>query len=101
MFPEVAFNKSMIHLSSRKYRHYIDQKAKLEPAKRFCNTMRAILCCPPSSAGKEHLFCSAVIVHTKLRHRLTNDRIAKLVRVYRHLLGWEEKENAFILFPKT
>ena len=41
--------------------------------------MRAILCCPPSSADIERLFSSATLAHTKLRNHLTNDKVAKLV----------------------
>lgn len=78
----MAFNKSTRHLLSRKYWHYIGQIAKLEPVKRFCNIIRAILCRPPSSAGIEHLYSSEALVHTKLRNSLTNDRVAKLVQVY-------------------
>lgn len=90
MFPEIAFNKSMINLSSSKYWNYICQIAVLEPVQRFCSMMKAIFSCPPSSAGIERLFSSAALVHTKLRNRLANDRVAKLVRVYRYF-GWKEK----------
>lgn len=93
MFPKVAFNKSMYKLTPRKYWNYIQQISTLEPVKRFCNWMRAISSCPPSSAGIERLFSSTALVHTKLRNRLSNERVAKLVRVYRHLGAAEWKNT--------
>ena len=84
MFPDIVFNISMINMSASKYWNYIGQIANLEPVKRFCIMMRAIFCCLPSSAGIERLFSSVALVHTKLRNRLSNDRVAKLVRVYRY-----------------
>ena len=62
MLSTIAFNKSMIHLSSRKYWHSISRIAKLEPAKRFWNMVRDILCSPSSSAGIERLYSSAALV---------------------------------------
>ena len=88
LFPEIAFNKSIIHSLPKKILAIVE----LEPVKRFCNMMGAIVCCPTSSAGTERLFCSAALVHTKLHNRLANDRVAMLVRVYRHL-GWKYKQN--------
>ena len=44
--------------------------------------MRDIFSCPPSSAGLERLFSSFGLVHDKLRNRLGNERVAKLVKVY-------------------
>ena len=37
---------------------------------------------PPSSAGLERIFSSFGLVHTKLRNRLGNERVSKLVKVY-------------------
>ena len=96
MFLQRAFNKSTIHLS-RKYWHSIDQIAKLEPVKRFYNVRRAILCCPLSSAGKERLHSSAALLYTKLRSRLTNERVAKSVLVCRHF-EWKEKYNTLCVY---
>ena len=93
MFPKLAFNKSMSKLTPIKYWKYIQQIATLEPVKRFCNRMMAISCCPPSSAGIERLFSSTALVQTKLRNRLANERVAKLVRVYRHLGATEWKKT--------
>ena len=39
VFSEIVFNKSMIHLSSRKYWHYVGQISNLEPTKHFCYMM--------------------------------------------------------------
>lgn len=36
-------------------------------------------------SGLERTFSSFGLVHTKLRNRLRNDRVMKLVRVYAHL----------------
>ena len=44
--------------------------------------MNKINVCPPSSAGLERLFSSFGLVHTKLRNRLGNERVARLVKVY-------------------
>ena len=61
--------------------------------------MRAILCCPPFSAGIERLFSSVVLVLTKLRSRLTNDRVPKFLPVNRNF-RWKEKENALCLYSQ-
>ena len=52
--------------------------------------MRDIFSCSSSSAGLERLFSSFGFVHTKLRNRLGNEKVAKLVKVYCHL---REKNN--------
>ena len=87
MFSELAFNKSMIHLSARKYWHHISQIANLEHVKPFIAFLHPVV------------FSSAVIIHTKRRNRSTNDRVANLVPVYRHF-EWEEKEMLFAHVPK-
>ena len=47
--------------------------------------MRILLTCPASSAGLERLFSSFGLIHTKLRNRLWNEKVAKLVKVYTSL----------------
>ena len=46
--------------------------------------MMAVSACPPSSAGIERLFSSAALIQTKIRNRLSNKRVQKLVHVSRY-----------------
>ena len=77
-------------LAPIKYWQYAAQKSELPDAKRFCLIIRDIFSCPPSSAGLERVFSSFGLVHDKLRNRLGNERVAKLVKVYCHL---RDKDN--------
>jgi hypothetical protein len=73
-----------------KYWTYIHKISRNQPVKEFCTMMMEISSCPPSSARIERLFSSMASIQTKQRNRLTNDRAAKLVHVYRHY-GWSAK----------
>ena len=93
IFPKVAFSASLCKMSPLKYWSYIKHVCGLQPVKTFCELMINISACQASSAGIERLFSSNGLVHTKLRNRLQNDKVAKIVRVYRHL-GWREPEES-------
>ena len=66
--------------------------SSLEPVQKFCSLMMSISSCPPSSAGIERLFSSAGLIQTKLRNRLSNECVTKLIHVYRHF-GWKEPKD--------
>ena len=85
IFPKKSFSKSLAKLSPIKYWEYITKISIFEPVKRFSQLHMAIFSCPPSSAGIERVFSTAGLIHTKLRNRLNNNHVAKLVRVCRHL----------------
>ena len=51
----------------------------------FEKLMEALQTALCSSAGLERVFSAYSIVHTKLRNRLSNFKVAKLVKVYRSL----------------
>lgn len=110
VFPPVAFKNSIRRvLEPAKYWSFIARNTELEPLKRFCQLAVSLLSCPPSSAGihttsflihnlnswcfssllitsgLERAFSSFGLVHTKLRNRLSNDRVMKLVRTYCYL----------------
>ena len=57
----------------------------------FGSLMRKIFTCPPSSAGIERLFSSAALVHTKIRKRLSTERVQKLIQAYRFLKRKEKR----------
>ena len=59
----------------------------------FCHLIMTISCYPPSRAGIERYFSSAALIHTKTRNRLNNDRVEKLVKVYRYYGRGEEKNE--------
>lgn len=83
IFPKAAFN-SLSALSPIKYWEYIRKISKYEPVQKFCSMMMAVSACPPSSAGIERLFSSAALIQTKIRNRLSNKRVQKLVHVSRY-----------------
>ena len=90
IFPKASFQKSMKHLSPIKYWTYIRQIAAMTTVKEFSSMMIGIYSCPPSSAGIERLFSSMGLIHNKLRNKLTNERVNKLVHVYRYF-GWRNR----------
>ena len=64
----------------RQINTYGDRLMKIP--KGFGRLMEALQTIPCSSAGLERIFSSYSIIHTKLRNRLTNQRVEKLVKVY-------------------
>ena len=60
--------------------------------------MRAILCCPPSSAGVERPLSSTALVHTNPRNRLANDIVAKTVRVWSYWI--KEKKYHLVMMSR-
>jgi len=84
VFPKTAFHPSMVNLSPDKYWKYLEKISALLPVKRFASEMLKIFSCPPSSAGIERMFSSAELIHTTTRNRLKNDRVSKLLKVYRY-----------------
>ena len=58
---------------------------QIEGAKKFFGLMARLSVCPSSSAGLKRVFSSFGLVHNKLRNRLTNARVEKLVKVYVNL----------------
>ena len=86
LFAASIFNSNTKQiLAPTKYWQYAAMKSGLPDAKRFCHIMRDIFSCPPSSAGLERVFSSFGLVHDKLRNRLGNERVVKLVKIYCHL----------------
>ena len=71
-------------LSPQKYWQYARKVSELPEAKQFCEVMESFSVCPASScsAGLERVFSSFSLVHDKLRNRLGNKKVAKLVKVY-------------------
>jgi len=68
------------------------------PAVKFCEVMTAIHSTPTSSASVERDFSLYGRIHTKVRNRLGNDKVAKLVKVVRHIRSSdpvEDEEDAF------
>ena len=63
---------------------------ELPGAKAFCELMAKLSTCPSSSAGLECVFSSFGVVHNKLRNRLSNARLEKLVKVYVNL-RWQNQ----------
>ena len=59
-------------------------------AKAFCELMAKLSTCPSSSAGLERVFSSFGLVHNKLRNRLSNAHVEKLVKVYVNL-RWQNQ----------
>jgi hypothetical protein len=76
-----------------KYWQWVNKITQLPAAKEFCEVMESIFVCPSSSAGLERVFSSFGLVHTKLRNRLANDRVAKLVKIYCTLRGEDMIDN--------
>ena len=86
---KTVFPTSLFQITSNKtkdrryYWQYLESGVTDQGAKKFCILMRRVLTCPASSAGLEHLFSSFGLVHTKLRNRLGNEKVANnLVNVY-------------------
>ena len=65
-----------------KYWQWVGRHAQSSPLKKFCRLVETIFVCPPSSAGLERCFSSFGLVHSKLRNRLGNEKVAKLVKIY-------------------
>lgn len=61
--------------------------------KGFGRLMESLQTIPCSSAGLERIFSSYSIIHTKLRNRLSNPRVEKLVKVYRSFDKEDEVES--------
>ena len=55
--------------------------------------MLRISACPPKSAGVERLFSSASLTHTKVRNRLSNERLHKLILIHRHFGSHLDQET--------
>ena len=68
-----------------KFWQYVAMCVQIEGAKKFFGLMARLSVCPSSSAGLERVFSSFGLVHNKLRNRLTNARVEKLVKVYVNL----------------
>ena len=47
----------------------------------------------PSSAGVERLFSSASLTQTKIRNRLSNEQVHKLILIHRHFGCHMDKET--------
>jgi hypothetical protein len=62
-------------------------------SKKFCGVMESMFVCPSSSTGLERVFSSFRLEHTKLRNRLANDRVAKLVKIYCTLRADDMMDN--------
>ena len=71
------------------YWRHVKKNTLMEPLRRFCDMAVRLLSCPPSSAGLERTFSAFGLIHSKLRNRLSNERVMKLVRVYCHLRDTE------------
>ena len=56
--------------------------------------MLRISACPPSSAGIERLFSSASLTQTKIRNRLSNERLHKLILIHRHFGSHLDQETS-------
>ena len=87
---KIVFPGSLLQLTGkakdrRYYWQYLESSVADQGAKKFCILMRSLLTCPASSAGLERLFSSFGLIHTKLRNRLGNEKVAKLVKVYTSL----------------
>ena len=94
IFPPQAFKASIRNvLEPVKYWKYVSNNTQLEPLKVFCDLAVRVLSCPPSSAGLERAFSSFGLVHSKLRNRLGNERVMKLVRTYCHLRDKEADDD--------
>jgi len=59
----------------------------------LCELMAKLFTCPSSSAGLERVFSSFGLVHTKLRNKLANAKVEKLVKIYVHLRCEHEQNN--------
>ncbi|MEL7307755.1 MAG: hAT transposon family protein, partial [Pseudomonadota bacterium] len=98
MFPKAAFQNSVKNvLAPIKYWGWITQNAEIPLVKHFCSLAVKILSCPPSTGGLERCFSAFGMVHSKLRNRLNNERVAKLVKVYLHLRSGNEAVDNFDL----
>ena len=83
LFGKTAFSSDIRRLlSPQKYWQYVRKVSQLPDAKKFCEVMESLAVCPASSAGLERVFSSFNLVHDKLRNRLGNSKVAKLVKVY-------------------
>ena len=90
VFPASAFNASIRNVMDPiNYWRHVKKNTLMEPFKRFCDMAVRLLSCPPSSAGLERTFSAFGLIHSKLRNRLSNERVMKLVRVYCHLRDTE------------
>ena len=84
VFPKSLLASKMKECDRVKYWRFVTQvmRSRSSDATKFCELMIKINACPPSSAGLERIFSSFGLVHTKLRNRLGNERVSKLVKVY-------------------
>ena len=80
VFPASAFNASIRNVMDPiNYWRHVKKNTLMEPLKRFSDMAVRLLSCPPS-AGLERSFSAFGLIHSKLRNRLSNERIMKLVR---------------------
>ena len=88
LYPKSLFNSELRRvLTPTKYWQWARKVCTLKEAKDFCDFMENLYTCPASSAGLERIFSSFGLVHTKLRNRLSKERVIKLVKVYCTLRG--------------
>ena len=86
VLPASVFNVGSKNLLQPvKFWQHVIKCVQNEGAKKFFGLMARLSVCPSSSAGLERVFSSFGLVHTKLRNRLTNVKVAKLVKVYVNL----------------
>ena len=87
---KTVFPGSLLQLTGktkdrRYYWLYLESSVIDQGANKICILMRGLLTCPASSAGLERLFSSFGLIHTKLRNKLGNEKVAKLLKVYTSL----------------
>lgn len=85
-FPKVAFSAAVKAMSPQKYWAYVAKiTADISGGKTFATMMAKIFVLPPSSAGIERIFSTAGLVQSKLRNRLSVEKVGRLVSVSRIL----------------
>ena len=88
LYPKILFNSELRRvLTPTKYWQWARKVCTVKEAKDFCEFMENLFSCLASSAGLERIFSSCGLVHTKLRNRLLNERLIKIVNVYCTLRG--------------
>lgn len=90
-FPAETFIPTQTILSPQNFWEFIRKLSPLQPVKDFCALMEQLFACPSSSGGIERVFSSGTLVHNKLRNRLSNERVFKLIKVCRSSRLWREK----------
>ena len=85
-WPKAAFSTGASGMEPRKYWEYLTKillgrRPSDDPTRRFCDLMAVLVLIPCSNAAVERNFSQAALEQTKLRNRLTPEKIKMLLRV--------------------